>query len=142
MVPYLVTRVVNGIPMSHVALLLAFLILVFSLPALFAPRKFGKSVENFLAAGDHAMRLTGVLLILLAFFILNTHWTVKLSSNRSIMTVVGYLLALSGVIRIWFPLWTRRMVADCVNKPWCISLAGFIGLALAGGFGYLGLWVY
>lgn len=134
--------VVYGMPMSHVALALSALCFIIALPAIFDPKKFRGAVEDFLNSGNSVIRIAGLFDLLIAFFILNTHWTIKLSSARSIMTVIGYLLFIKGVVRLWFPGFVREKARKFLQKDSSVYVIGFLGLVFAIGLGYLGWWVY
>lgn len=134
--------IIQGIPMSHIALGLAVLVLVFTLPAIFDPKRFRQSIEEFFSAGNAVLRVTALFHLLVAFLILNTHWTIKLSSSRSIMTVLGYLLVLRGIAWIWFPDFVREKAKKFLQKDSSVYVMGFFGLVFAVGLGYLGWWVY
>lgn len=134
--------VIQGIPMSHIAIGLAVLIFVFTLPAIFDPKKFRHSIDEFFSAGNAVLRTAALFHFLVAFLILNTHWTIKFSSTRSIMTVLGYLLLLRGIVWIWFPDFVREKARKFLQKEYSVYVMGFAGLAFTVGLGYLGWWVY
>lgn len=136
------TRIVNGLPMSHIAIGLAFIALVFLLPALFAPKKWKEACENFLKSDDAVFRVAALFHFIIAFFILNTHWSISLKSSRTIMTVLGYLLLLRGILWIWVPGWVKNMGRKFLAKEWSLYLMIFFGLVFTLGLGYLGIWVY
>ena len=128
--------------MSHIAMGLSLLFLLILLPALFDPKKFKAAVEEFLSLGNGAIRMTAFIPFFIAFFILNTHWTVKLGSSRSIMTVLGYLLLLKGLVRFWFPSYSHKMIKKFLANDKFYYAGVAIGLVVALGIGYLGVWVY
>lgn len=134
-------KVIYGMPMSHISIGLSILLLILILPAIYDPKKFRTAMEEFLANNVN-IRISGIFALFIAFLILNTHWTVKLNSTRSIMTVVGYLLLLKGIIRIWFPGWVKTMCRKFLQKDANIYILAAIGLVFALGIGYLGIWVY
>ncbi|GEM_PF-6910400 len=134
--------IVYGIPMSHIALGLSALCFLFVIPAIFDPKKFRQNLEEFFNAGNSLLRVAALFHLLVAFFIINTHWTIKFSSTRSIMTVLGYLIFLRGVIWLWFPGFVREKARKFLQKDYSIYVMGFLGLVFAVGLGYLGLWVY
>lgn len=133
--------VIQGIPMSHIALGIAVLLLIYVLPALYDPRKFRAAVEEIMGS-NIAIRMSAFICFIIAFLILNTHWTVSMSSNRSIMTIIGYLLIVKGAIRLWFPEIVRKMGRKFMQKDSHIYVFAILGLLIALGFGYLGLKVY
>jgi uncharacterized protein YjeT (DUF2065 family) len=133
--------VIQGLPMSHIAMGLAVLILLSVLPAFVNPKGYRRAMEE-LFANNWAVRATGILALFIAFFILNTHWTVKLNSTRSIMTVLGYLLVLKGVVRVWFPGFCRTMVTKFFKNDLNTYILATLGLIIGLGVGYLGIWVY
>lgn len=138
----LATNVIQGIPMSHISLGLAIFCLIIAIPAFYNAKKYREAFEDFFNSGNASIRIAAILYFAIAFVILNTHWTIKLSSNRSIMTVLGYLLALHGVIWMWFPSFTRKQVIKFMqNNSMLYAVAGVLTL-VAIGLGYLGIWVY
>lgn len=140
--PQAITKnVIQGIPMSHIAMGLAVLILVLVLPALFNPKKFKHAMGEFFA--NHMLvRMSGVFALLCAFIILNTHWTIKLNSSRSIMTVLGYLAVLKGIARIWFPETGEKMVKKWMANETFYYVGVGVALLIGLGVGYLGWFVY
>lgn len=134
--------IIQGIPMSHIALALGILVLIMVLPIFYSPKKFKSAMEDFLNSGNTALRMVALAELLAAFIILNTHWTIKLNSTRSIMTVIGYLLALRGVIQMWFPAFIRQKTIKWLQKDLYIYVMGVVGLLIGGGLIYLGNWVY
>lgn len=134
--------VLQGIPMKHLALFIGFIALVISIPALFNPKKFREGVEELVHSGNGFFRLGAVVHFLIALLIINTHWTIKFNSNRSIMTVIGYLLALRGVLWMWFPGFSRGMMKKMVRTDTGVYVMGFVGLLFAAGMAYLGFKVY
>lgn len=127
--------------MSHIAMGVSVLILLIVLPALVNPKAFRRVMEEFFS-NDLAVRASGLVALFIAFFILNTHWTVKLNSTRSIMTVLGYLLVLKGILRVWFPGFSRKMVTKFFKNDSGVYLLASLGLIIGLGVGYLGIWVY
>ncbi len=128
--------------MSHIALALGILVLILVLPILYSPKKFRSVMEDFLNSGNATLRILAFGELLVAFIILNTHWTIKLDSNRSIMSVLGYLLALRGIIQMWFPAFVRQKTIKWLQKDLYIYVVGGIGLLVGAGLIYLGNWVY
>lgn len=137
-----VTKVISGIPMSHIALGLSVVCFLYALPALIEPKKFREALEEFFNLHNAAFRLAAFFHLLVAFLILNTHWTVKLSSTRSIMTVVGYLLLIRGILWLWFPDFVKWTSKKIILKENGVYVIAFVSLLLGAGFGYLGIWVY
>lgn len=134
--------IIQGIPMSHLALLLGVLVLLFALPALFQTKKFRAALDEFFGAGHALIRLAALFHFLVAFLILNTHWSINFNSDRTIMTVVGYLIGLRGVVWLWFPGWASQMAHRFLQKEAHVVAMGAVALLLAVGFGYLGLYAY
>lgn len=134
--------VIQGILTKHLAIGLAVLILLMVLPALFDPKKFRSAVDEFLNAGNVVMRLSALFTLLLAFLILNTRWKINFSSWTAVLVVIGYLVLLKSVVRLWFPEFSRNMVRKWMHKDYGVYLMAFLGLVIALGLGYLGIWVY
>lgn len=135
-------KIIQGIPMSHIAIGLAVLCLLFALPALFEPKKFRAALEEFFNGGSALMRVTALFHLLIAFLILNTHWTVKLDSSRSILTIIGYLILLRGIIWLWSPSAVKQLQHKFMQKNSSVAVIAILGLLFAIGFGYLGIWIY
>lgn len=133
---------IQGIPLSLTAIWIAAIMLIMILPAILDPKKFKAAVNDFLNGGDSLMRVTALFCFLMAFLILHRRWTVDFSSNRSIMAVLGYLIALKGVIRFWFPGFSRKMIHKFINSQYGFYIGTFLGLVIALGLGYLGIWMY
>ena len=134
--------VIQGILTKHLAIGLAVLILLMVLPALFDPKKFRVAVDEFLIAGNGVMRLSALGTLLIAFLILNTRWKINFSSWTAVLVVIGYLVLLKSVVRFWFPEFSRNMVRKWMHKDYGVYLMAFLGLVIALGLGYLGIWVY
>ncbi|MBI4995186.1 hypothetical protein HZC21_06150 [Candidatus Peregrinibacteria bacterium] len=134
--------VMQGILTKNLAIGLSVLILLMVLPALFDPKKFRAAVDEFLNAGNAAMRLNALYLLLIAFLILNTRWKLNFKSWNAVLGVIGYLILLKGIIRFWFPELSRNIIRKWMHKDYGVYLMAFIGLIIALGLGYLGIWVY
>lgn len=134
--------VIQGIPMSHIALALGILVLIMVLPILYSPKKFRSAMEDLLNSGNASLRILALGELLLAFIILNTHWTIRLDSNRSIMSVLGYILALRGIIQMWFPAFVRQQTTKWLQKDLYIYIIGGVGFLGGAVLIYLGNWVY
>lgn len=128
--------------MSHIAFGLAALCLTIAVPALFNQKKFREAMAEFFDAPRTTLRGAGFANLIIAFFIFNTHWTVKLNESRSIMTVLAYLLVFRGIMCIWFTDAVRTLGRTFLKKSYSGILIGFIHLALAVGLGYLGRYVF
>lgn len=133
---------IQGISMSHMAIFISILMFAVLIPALFAPKKFKAAVEEFLDMGNAMIRFSSVFLFLVAFFVINSHWSVRVWSNRSILSVFGYLLVIKGLCHLWFPEFVRRSTKKFLNSPEAIFLISILGLLVAAGIGYLGFWTY
>ncbi len=128
--------------MGHIALGLAVLHLIVAIPALFDQKKFREGMLELIDSSNVVLRGVGFIHLLIAFFIFNTHWTVKLDDSRSIMTVLAYLMVFKGLMCIWFTNAFRALVRSFVKKNYSALLGGFLSLAVAVGLGYLGRYVY
>lgn len=141
MLPMLAAKtVIQGIPLSHTTLGLALIMFAVALPAFISPKKFHAAMEDFLNAGNAVLRLSGLFILLMAFLILNTRWKFLGSSKLNIMVVVGYLMVVKGLLRLWFPEYTRSVGHKIMQKPWSVYAIGSSALILALLFGYLGLY--
>ena len=136
------STIIQGIPLSHIATGFSLAMFIFSIPVLFDPRKFRAVVEEFLNMGNVIMRIVGIIDLLLAFLVLNTYWRFNLNSPRTFMSVIGYILLIRGIMRIWFPLVTREAIRKILHKDYALYILGVTGFCLALILGYLGLWVY
>lgn len=134
--------VIQGIPMKHLALFLGLIALIMVIPALLNPKKFREGIEEFANSGNGLFRLGAALHLLIAFLIINSHWTIKFSSDRSIMTVIGYLLALRGILWMWFPGFARSMMKKMVRTDAGVYVMALVGILFVVGMGYLGFKVY
>lgn len=133
--------IISGVPMSHTALALGIVCLLLALPAFFDPKKFKVAMEEFYSAGKPVMRLTAFVFFGVAFFILNSHWSIT-KNSRGLLTLLGYLLALKGVAWLWFPGWVSKMKLRWLQKPYVPYLAGVLLFVVGIGLAYLGLRVY
>lgn len=134
--------VIQGMLTKNLAIGISVLMLLAVLPALFDPKKFRSAVDEFLNAGNAVMRLTGLFLLLVAFLILNTRWKLNFQSWNAVIGVLGYLILLKGIIRLWFPEVSRNIIHKWMHKDYGVYLMAFFGLIIALGLGYLGIWVY
>jgi len=134
--------IIQGIPMSHIAIALSVMVFMLIIPALVEPKKFREALEQFFNSSTAVIRLAAFIHLFIAFLILNTHWTIKFSSTRSIMTVIGYLLLLKGIVWFWFPAYICEIKLKLLRKKWALYAITAVGLIFALGFGYLGIWVY
>lgn len=120
---------------------LAFVILAVIVPAFIAPKKFRVAFEEYMN-NTALVRVSALFILFLAFIILNTRWTVKLNSNRSIMAVIGYLTLAKGLFYLWFPGTVKKMAHKIfVNENLFFALMT-VALIFALFIGYLGIWVY
>lgn len=144
MIPLLAASktVIQGIPMSHIAIALSIASFMFVLPALLEPKKFREAMDEFFRGGHALLRLAAFAHLFVAFLILNTHWTFNWDSGRALMTGIGYLLVLRGLLWLWAPGWVTNMSRKFLQKEWGVYVVAFVGLIFAVGFGYLGLWVF
>lgn len=133
---------IQGIPMSHIAIGMAVMTLMIVIPALFNPKKFREGMSHFFDSGDTTLRVANLSSLLVAFLILNTHWTIKLTSTRSIMTVIGYLLLIRCFIWMWFPEKARMMMKRVLHSDTGFAIMRVLMVIFCLGFGYLGIWVY
>jgi len=138
----LATNFIQGIPMQHIAFGIAGLCLIIALPAFYNVKKYKEAFEDFFNSGNATLRLASVLFFAFAFLILNTHWTIKFSSNRSIMTVLGYLMLLEGIVWMWFPSFVRKQMIKFVQKNSMVYTMASVLVLIAVGLGYLALKVY
>lgn len=134
--------VIQGILTKNLAIGLAVLILLAVLPALFDPKRFRSAVDEFLNAGNVVMRLTGIIILLIAFLILNTRWKLNFQSWNAVIGVLGYLMLIKGIVRLWFPELSRNIIRKWMHKDYGVYLMALFGLIIALGLGYLGIWVY
>lgn len=134
--------VIYGISASHLAIGFAVLMLALFLPALISPKKFKQAMDKFLSLSDETLRIVGIMEMFMAFFFINTRWTISLTSNRSWIAALGYLLAFEGLLWIWTPGSLKRLYAKWNKGEISYWIMTVVGLAFAVGFGYLGLKVY
>lgn len=141
-----VTKVVSGIPLSHLAIALAVLAFIFVLPALFDPKKFKEAAEEFFGSSDSLIRTAALFHLLVALLILNSRWSIKLDSGKnalySIMSVVGYLILARSIVWFWFPNFVKTKARKFLQKESAVYIVAVLGLLFVFGFGYLGIWVY
>lgn len=133
--------VIQGIKIEHLSIALAILLLLFALPALFDPKRFREAAKDFFASSP-LVRLAGFLFLIVAFLILNTHRGINLNSARSIMAALGYLIAIKGVVWLWFPGFARKFAMKKFENDARVYIFAFVCILAAVGLGYLGIWVY
>lgn len=140
------TKVISGIPLSHLALALAVLSLLFVLPALLEPKKFREAMEEFFSGSNAFIRTAAFIHIFTAFLVLNSRWSIKLDSWRnflwSIMAILGYFILARGIVWFWFPNFVKNKSRKFLQKESFVYIMAFVGLLFAFGLGYLGIWVY
>lgn len=134
--------VIQGIPMSHISIGLSAYVLLVALSAFYKPKKFREAIHEFLNSGSAIIRIGAILCFFIAFIILNTHWTVKVWSDRSIMTVLGYLIVLKGIILFLSPDLVRRMANKILQTDKSVYIVAVVSLIIGLGTGYLGIWIY
>lgn len=141
-----VKKVINGIPLSHLALGLSVMSLIFVLPALFDPKKFREAMVEFFSGSNALIRTAAFIHLFIAFLILNTKWSIKLNTGKntllSIMSIFGYLILARSIIWLWFPDFVKNKARKFLSKESSVYIVAFLGLLFTFGLGYLGIWVY
>lgn len=96
------------------------------------------AIFSAMLANPHLMALSGALRLVLGLLLVLSH-NVWANDWRVIITVLGWLLLASGVIRMIYPDFTIRMAKKLFDGPWYPLLIGVVfvfGLVLT----YFGFW--
>jgi hypothetical protein len=97
--------------------------------AVFAnPRGFREMAEEFMASRA-LMYLSGLLLMPAGLAIVLTHnvWT---ADWRVLITLLGWLIAIGGALRLFGPLFVVKAGQAMLNKPYFTSIAAAIWVVL------------
>lgn len=141
-----VTRVINGISLSHLAIALSVLSFTMVLPALLEPKKFREAVEEFFSSSNALIRTAAFFHLLVGFLIINSRWSITFDSWKnflwSLMAILGYLMLARGIVWLWFPNFVKNKSRKFLQKENSVYIMAFVGLLFAFGLGYLGIWVY
>lgn len=141
-----VTRVINGISLSHLAIALSALSFIMVLPALLEPKKFREAVEEFFGSSNALIRTASLFHLFVGFLIINSRWSIKLDSWKnflwSLMAILGYLMLARGIVWLWFPNFVKNKARKFLQKESSVYAVAAVGLIFALGLGYLGIWVY
>jgi len=76
-------------------------VLLFSLPALFAPKKIITFLDNY-AKNEELLRLLGVFVLIFAFLLLMMHVSFD-GTWYMVFSIIGRLSLLKAIWLIWFP---------------------------------------
>ena len=107
--------------------------------AVFAnPRGFREMAEEFLASRA-LMFLSGLILMPAGLAIALTHnvWT---ADWRVLITLLGWLAAIGGALRLFGPLFVVKAGHAMLNKPYFTSIAAAVWVALGLLFCFFGYW--
>ena len=110
------------------ARLLGPVMLVVGLAVFANPRGFREMAEEFMASRA-LMFLSGLLLMPAGFAIVLTHnvWT---ADWRVLITLLGWLIAIGGALRLFGPLFVVKAGHAMLNKPYFTSIAAAIWVVL------------
>lgn len=133
--------VIQGIKIGHLSVGLAVVVLLFALPILFNPKGFRAAMKEFVD-NSSTVRVAGLVILVVAFLILNTRRGLTFNSPMVIMAIIGYLAIIKGAIFIWFPKFVQEYTAKLFRKDLYLYLCGVIALLFAVALIYLGCWVY
>lgn len=127
--------------LKALAIALSVYLLLMSIPAVVNVRGFQKAIKEIYKS-TVLLRLGGLFALLFAFFILNAEY--KLEQNwETVMSVIGWLCLVKGVLLLWFPGWMGDLGKKIALKSETLmAVWGLFMLFIAVGIGYLGLFVY
>ncbi len=110
------------------ARLLGPVMLVVGLAVFANPRGFREMAEEFMAS-KALMFLSGLLLMPAGLAIVLTHnfWT---ADWRVLITLLGWLIAIGGALRVFGPLFVVKAGHAMLNKPYFTSIAAAIWVVL------------
>ena len=110
------------------ARLLGPVMLVVGLAVFANPRGFREMAEEFMAS-KALMFLSGLLLMPAGLAIVLTHnfWT---ADWRVLITLLGWLIAIGGALRLFGPLFVVKAGHAMLNKPYFTSIAAAIWVVL------------
>ncbi len=118
---------------------MAVLISVFYLPALANPKKFRKALRSW-ACEKEVVRLSGVVIMLMALIFLTVHWKLKGEWMMTI-SIIGWLTFIKGLVFIWNPTWIKRIVKKwkIYNDDTYIAMLSIVAILVAAALVYIGM---
>ncbi|MBI4231991.1 hypothetical protein HY605_02060 [Candidatus Peregrinibacteria bacterium] len=110
---------------------MAFLCLMFCLPALVNPKRYRKTLID-MAKDEKIVRLYGSIILLMGFFFLSVQWRFEnVRDWMVIIPVIGWLSIVKGVVYTWFPEFVERKVKIFFGDDSKVTLWAVVGIILA-----------
>lgn len=88
------------------------LLAIIDIPALVHPGRFRKAAKDFIKS-DSNIRISGFFSLIIGFLFLSVYW--KFSEGwMSLISALGWLAVLKGIIRICFPSYCRKTLKNTI----------------------------
>lgn len=111
---------------------IAVLMAALYVPALFAPKSWGKAISQISKDAGN-IRTWGVVLLIISFLFLTNSWNIMAASGwLMLIPILGWILLIKGIFLLWFPNFGMKMYKAWVGSSTSmVTFTAILGLLVA-----------